>query len=185
MYDSTIFIQEDAHRIHSTLELIMRMFMMMMLLVMMMKLEQVPTFCCCSHTAMAPSTVINRRAQCREQACRLHAECYESQCRGQSFLLHAPMRNLPLGVRNVCRALNLQTFCFMRCWQMVLDFLGWSSRDVHIHIANSKLLVLQRLELVWLFIVLTEVQLHRQQDLMRVYACNASWKSMPYIVSCV
>ena len=25
---------------------------------------------------------IIRRVQCRGQACRLHAECYESQCRG-------------------------------------------------------------------------------------------------------
>ena len=71
----------------------MMLMMMMRLMMMMLKLEQVLTFCFCSHTAMAPSTVNNRRAQCREQACRQHAECYESQCRRQALLLNVPMRN--------------------------------------------------------------------------------------------
>ena len=56
-----------------------------------------------------------RRVQCRGQACRLHAECYKSQCRAQCFLLNVSMRNLSHGVRNLIRVLNLQTFCLTRC----------------------------------------------------------------------
>ena len=44
---------------------------------------------------------------------RLHADCYLTQCRGQTFLLNVSMRNLSKGVQNVCRVLNLQTFCFL------------------------------------------------------------------------
>ena len=50
-------------------------------------------------------------SQFRGQVSRLHAECYKSQCRGQSFLLNVSMRNFSHGVHKVCRMLNLQTFC--------------------------------------------------------------------------
>ena len=64
------------------------------------------------------------------------------QCRGQACLLHAD------GVLKVCRLFNLQTFCRTRGRQKVLDLLARSSRDVHLHTASNKLLVLQHLESV-------------------------------------
>ena len=91
---------------------------------------------------------IIRRVQCRGQACRLHAECYKSQCRGECFLLNVFMRNLSHGVLKVCRLFNLQTFCCTRGRQKVTDLLARSSRDVHLHRASNKLLVLQHLESV-------------------------------------
>ena len=54
------------------------------------------------HERTSPSVLVTngwiiRRVQCRGQACRLHAECYERQCRGQCFLLNVSMRNLSHG----------------------------------------------------------------------------------------
>ena len=100
--------------------MLIMMFMLMML--MMMKLEQVPTFCTAKAWTLKQTS--NRAARpmdgsfadcSADDNIRRHAECYKSQCRGQCFLLNVSMRNLSHGVRNVCRVLNLQTFCFTRC----------------------------------------------------------------------
>ena len=147
----------------------LRMGMCMLTTFLMMKLEQVPTGAADPiHTAKARTIIVShstlslvsphcvtstigciiRRVQCQGQACRLHGECYKSQCRRECFLVNVFMRNLSHGVHKVCRLLNLQTFCCTRGRQNVTDLLAGRTRDVHLHRARNKLLVLQRLEFV-------------------------------------
>ena len=66
---------------------------------------------------------------------------------GQSFLLHADARTVSDAMR-IYRVLDLQTFCLTLCLQEVLHITGWLLRDVELHGAGDKLLVLRRLEFV-------------------------------------